>query len=312
MKKIEIHHFQNLTIKNAKTITTPLIQAKPEEADTLSVVFIRDPYAYFDTLLFDYLQHKRSILFTQDIINNMKKLDHTSFLQWFDTLNFIPFYNPQTFQLNISKISLIAIENLESFDYVIPYEEIDLFLENVAPHLKIIKVKENKLIFSLSSQKEKEILTKFIGKDLELYARASELWELVKKNNFKPLGSLIERKKSLDNTPSLMKPNKMKNYNGVAGKITSYSIVGWVHHKEKEEIIKISIYKNNTFLCRVKANKMREDLKKQKLHLTGICGFEVIFDELTFQKGDNIEIKILPDNIILPLGKGVKDFLKKS
>ncbi len=311
MKKIEVHHFQNLTIENAKVTNNPLMQAKSEEESKLSIVFVRDPYAYFDYLLFDYLTHKRSILFTQDIINNMKKLNNASFLQWFETLNFIPFYNPQTFQLDVSKRSFTAIENLESFDYVVPYEEIDIFLENVASDLKIIKGKEERLLFSLSSQKENKSLATFIGKDLELYKRALELWEIIKTNNFKPLGVLIERKKSSENTPLEIEPYKMKNYKGISGKITSHSIFGWVYHKEKQEITVISIYKNDTFLCIVKADKMRGDLKKQQLHPTGQCGFEVIFDKPTFQKGDKVEIKILPDKTILPLGKDVKHFLEK-
>lgn len=311
MKKIEVHHFQNLTIENAEITDYPLMQARSEEKDRLNIVFIRDPYAYFDYLLFDYLKHKRSILFTQDIINNITKLDNASFLQWFETLNFIPFYNPQTFQLDISKRSLSAIENLESFDYVIPYEEIDIFLENVTSNLKVIKKKEEELLFSLSSQKENKNITKFIGKDLELYERALELWEIIKTNDFKPLGKLIERKKSLESMPSETKPHEMQHYKGIAGKITSHSIIGWVYHKEKQEITEISIYKNDTFLCIVKANEIREDLKKQQIHPTGQCGFKVVFDEPTFQKGDSIEIKILPDKIILPLGKDVKQFLKK-
>ena len=91
VKNIEIHNFHNLTIENAQTTTHPLNQPKEEKEDTLSVVFVRDPYAYFDYLMFDYLTHKRSLLFTQDIINNMKEFSSENFLHWFDTLNFIPF-----------------------------------------------------------------------------------------------------------------------------------------------------------------------------------------------------------------------------
>ena len=303
VKKIEVQNFQNLTIENAVIIEHPLTQAKDEKKDLFTVVFVRDPYEYFDTLLFDYLKHQKSILFTQDIINNMKKLDNETFLKWLETLNFIPFYNPQTFQLDISKRSLTSIENLESFDYVVPYEETDTFLENVSSDISISKEKEHKLLFSLDTQRDDELIDKFIGKDLELYERSLELWELVKKNNFKPLRSLINRKKSQ------AEQQKINKYKGIVGKITSNSIVGWVYHKDKQSNTVISIYKNGIFLRMLKADIMREDLKKQQIHPTGQCGFEVVFDEPTFQKGDKVEIKILPDKTILPLGQDVKIFL---
>lgn len=193
MKKVvEIHHFHNLHIQNANIIDRPLTQEKERKKDLLSIVFVRDPYSYFDYLLFDYLKHKRSILFTQDIINNMKRLDGAAFIQWLETLNFIPFYNPQTFQLDVSKRSEVAIKNLEQFDYVVPYEEIDIFLKNIPLNIIIEKKEETKLLFSLSEQihypKNQQIIKKFIGKDIELYKRSLELWDIVKKNNFKSLG----------------------------------------------------------------------------------------------------------------------------
>jgi len=118
----------------------------------------------------------------------MKKLDNEAFLKWLETLNFIPFYNPQTFQLDTCKRSSVAIENLESFDYVVPYEEIDTFLENISSDITISKEEEeeNKLLFALDAQRENKLVKKFIGKDIELYERSLKLWELVKTNNFKP------------------------------------------------------------------------------------------------------------------------------
>jgi len=303
LKKTEVHHFQNLIIENATLSEHPLTQAKEVKKDLLTIVFVRDPYAYFDYLLFDYLKHKKSLLFTQDIINNMKKLDNEAFLKWLETINFIPFYNPQTFQLDISKRSLTAIKNLESFDYVVPYEEIDIFLENISSDITISKKEENKFIFSLDTQKDNKLIKKFIGKDIELYERSLELWQLVKKNNFKPLRTLIKRKK-----PQVEKQKK-NNYEGVVGLITANSIVGWVYHKEKPGNMVISIYKNGVFLRLLKADIMREDLKKQQIHPTGICGFEAIFNEPTFKKGDKIEVKVVPDKTMLPLGKNVKKFL---
>ena len=304
VKKIEVHNFQNLTIDNATITNHPLTQAKEVKKDLLSVVIVRDPYVYFDTLLYDYLLHKRSLLYTDDIIKQMKKLDNNAFFQWFETLNFIPFYNPQTFQLDTCKRSSIAIEHLESFDYVVPYEEIDIFLKNISSDITIEMGKEVKLRFSLSTQKNNELSEKFIGKDLELYKRSLELWELIKKNNFKPLSSLINRKKPH------VKQQKINKYKGVVGQITSNSIAGWVYHEEKQSNMVISIYINGIFLRMLKADIMREDLKKQQIHPTGQCGFEALFDEPTFKKGDKIEVKVLPDKTILPLGKNVKKFLE--
>jgi hypothetical protein len=309
IKNIEIHNFHNLTIENAQISSHPLNQPKEEKEDTLSIVFVRDPYAYFDYLMFDYLTHKRSLLFTQDIINHMKEFSGKNFLHWFDTLNFIPFYNPQTFQLDSSKRLESAIENLRSFDYVVPYDEIDIFLENVPSNIKVTKENENKLLFSLETQKDHTLTDGLINKDLELYEESIKLWNLIKKNNFKPLRSLIERKKPIDNTASQQNFDLLQQYKGVAGKITPNSIRGWVFHKEKEETISVSIFKNNHFLCTAKANKMREDLKKQHIHPTGECGFEVIFDLEIFERGDKIEVKILPHNTLLPLGNDIKDFL---
>ena len=309
MKRIEVQNFQNLRIENATSRNHPLTQAKDEEEDLLTIAFIRDPYAYFDYLLFDYVQHKRSILFTQDIIQNITKLDNKAFLTWFDRLNFIPFYDPQTFQLDISKRSLTAIENLESFDYVVPYEEIDIFLENVSFDINIYKEEETQSLFSLSTQCDHDIISKFIAKDLKLYERSLELWALVKQNDFKPLRSLIDRKKSLGTTRTEVGSHQLENYKGIVGQITSNSIIGWVFHKDKEESVTVEIYKNDTLLSTVKADKMRADLKKREIHPTGQCGFEAIFNEATFQNGDKIEVKILPDEILLPFGKNVQAFL---
>jgi len=303
-KEIEIHNFQSLTIKNASMTDHPLREAKEIRKDLLTVVFVRNPYAYFDTLLFEHLKEQKSILFTQDIINNMKKMDNDSFLQWLDTLNFIPFYNPQTFQLDISKRAPTAIENLESFDYVVPYEEIGTFLENISSDMSINREEEHALLFSLKTQKDNELIKKFIAKDLKLYERSLELWKLVKKNNFKPLRSLITRKKPQ------AEQQKINKYNGLVGQITSHSIAGWVYHKEKQGNLMISIYKNGIFLRKLKADIMREDLKKQQIHPTGECGFKAIFDEATFKKGDKVEVKILPDKTVLPLGENTKRFLK--
>ncbi len=315
MKKIEILNFQNLHIENAKITSKPFDRAEFEEEDALTVLFIRDPFEYFDYLVFDYLLHNKSLLFTQDIISHMKRLDNKAFLYWLDSLNFFPFHNPQTFQLDIRKRVPQAIENLESFDYVVPYEAIDIFLEKVLPGVRITKREEKKLIFSLSTLKGDKLTEQFIGKDIELYNRALELWRLVEENNFNSLNSLLERKRISQRKKEEKKQEedskKLQNYRGTAGKISENFIAGWVFHKEKSEKVTLEIYKNGKFLLSVKADKMREDLKKQHIHPIGECGFEVHFEEATFKKGDKVEVKILPDKIVLPLGKNIKEFLRQ-
>ena len=308
-----IYHFQNLDIANATLKTQPIVlwQETDETANTekkeMRVVFIRDPYDYFDALLFTYLKEKRSILFTQDIINHMKKDDNKTFITWLGTINFIPLYNPQTFQLDISKKLENALTNLEQFDYVVPYEEIDLFLEKVPSNITISKKEERKLSFSMYVHKRHPLAEKFVGMDVKLYEKACELWDIVKKHDFKPLGTLIERKKAIQNNT----PSSQKKYIGVLGKITSHYIRGWVINKKNPQnaVTSVSIYKNGKFLCILKAEKMREDLKKQKIHPTGKCGFEMTFDDVTFNYGDKIEVKILPEKVNLPLGDDAKIFL---
>ncbi len=315
MKKIEILNFHHLQTENAKNITKPLDQAAIEDRESLAVVVVRDPYDYFDSLLLEYLTTEKSILFTQDIINHMKELDGKSFFQWFDGLNFIPFQNPQTFHLDIRKRVPQALENLESFDYVVPYEAIDTFLEKVAPGIKISKRSEKRLLFSLSSLRGEELTEKYIGKDNELYRKALELWELTEESGYKTLPSLLggkrisQRKKEEEQEKE--KSKKMQLYRGVAGRISEKFIAGWVFHKEELEKVTVGIYKNGTFLCAAKADRMREDLKKQHIHPTGECGFEVRFDEATFKKGDKVEIRILPEKIPLTLGGNIKEFLRQ-
>ena len=308
-----IYHFQNLDIDNATLKIKPIVQWQEtdETANTekkeMRVVFVRDPYDYFDALLFTYVKEKRSILFTQDIINHMKRDDGKTFITWLDTINFIPLYNPQTFQLDISKKLESALVNLEQFDYVVPYKEIDLFLEKVPSNISISKKEERKLNFSMYVHKKHPLAKKFVGMDIELYKKACELWDMVKKQNFKPLGTFIERKKVTQNDT---KPSK-KKYEGVLGKITSHSIRGWVVNKKEPQhaVTSVSIYKNGKFLCILKADKMREDLKKQNIHPSGKCGFEITFDDETFHHGDKIEVKILPEKVNLPLGDIAKMFL---
>ncbi len=314
-KKIEILNFHNLRIDNTYTANKVSDKAKNKHEDSLKVVFIRDPYEYFNYFLYDFLIHKRSQLFTRDIISHLRSLNNEDFLAWFDSLRLIPFYCPQIYQFDISKSISIAMKKLEGFDYVVPYEEIDLFIENVAPDIVVEREEIKKLKFSLDSQKGNRLVEKFVSKDLALYSRSQELWALSKKNDYKPLGLLLESKESSKDLKNetkpkrTKKPSQMQDHRGISGGIRDSTIAGWVFHKEKKEAVVLRIYHNNRFLCMTKADKFRKDLIDQGIHPTGGCGFKVEFSKPIFKKGDKIEVRILPDNILLPFGPKVKEFL---
>lgn len=302
MQEIEILNFHKIKIVNAKILTKKSQCFSQDTQDNLSIVIIRNPYDYFDFQMHNLIRGKRSILFTQDIINSMKKMKGKEFLDWFKGLNFFPFYNPQISQLDMKKRVPEALENLECFDYIIPYEEIDLFLKNAPLNINISKYEEEKLIFSLGEYKEEAKI--FIEKDLVLYDKTVELWREIKDNNFKPLE---EKRKAREN---LSKREEIKNrYKGVAGRITSHSIIGWAMRKDETEYVMIAIYKNGELLHETKADQVREDIKERGIHPTGRCGFHVTFDHPTFSSGDKVMVKIIPDNIILAMGSNALNFL---
>jgi len=305
VRRVEVFNFQNLIIENAKVSNIPLIQNKKIEKDVLTLIIIRNPYTYFDYLLFDYLAQKRSILFTEDIMKQMEMLDNHDFLKWFKTLNFIPFYNPQTFQLDVRKRLDVAIGNLESFDYVVPYEELDTFLANILLGLNISKKNEGEISFSLSSIKNNELTKEFIEKDVELYSKAQELWNLIKKNDFKPLRDHIKGK------PTYIKMDEVEYFQGVVGLIDETLIRGFAFNSESQESLSLEIYKNNKLLRTIKADIIRKDLIKQFNLSHGKCGFQVNFEKPTFKKGDTIDIIIVPENIRLPIVGNAKKFLEE-
>jgi len=288
----------------------PDIDISSLNEEYINILFIHDPYTYFNALLQKYVDQKKSMLFTQDILSNKDKMKSDPFLNWLHTLNFIPFYNPQTFQFDSRKRLSIAIEILEQFDYVVPYVEMEIFLDNVSLDLKPHQERENNFIFDF---KEEQLLMKnFINKDIKLYERSMELWELIKKNNYNPLGELIKHNQKLESIEDQRKKLTVHKYKGIAGQITSKSIKGWVFHTENKEHVKVEVYNNSKLLCTLTADGTREDLKKRQLHPTGKCGFEITFKDTTFTEGDNLVIKVLPQKINLPLGPDIRSFLKIS
>ena len=230
----------------------------------------------------------------------LQTLDAENFLTWFKTLNYLPLVNPQTFQLDMRKRINIALENLEYFDYVIPYNSLDLFLEHSSTDMHIHNVKAPKILFSLASVKNKELVHTFIGKDIALYAHALSLWEEIAANTFKPLVQMQNKR---------VKPKRTARYDGIVGILNSSSIAGWVMNLDSEENVQIGIYKNGKLLDQVTADGFRPDIQKHKGHPTGLCGFKMVFKGETFQKGDSVEVKTISDNITIALSKNVKTFL---
>ena len=302
MKKIKILNFQNLNFLHAEAINKPFSETSFDEIDTLNVVIIRNPYAYFDDYLAHCIYNEMSLKLKKETLKAMKTLDKHSFLTWFETLNYLPLINPQTFQLDVRKRLHIAIENLESFDYVVPYEEMESFIENIAPDMKITKQEKIPLSFSLFNAKEPHFIQSIIEKDTILYQKALELWDNIEKNDFKPLLFSNEKKVSA-------KKPKTGKYIGLVDNINSSFIAGWVFRENDSDILEVAIYINGELLQKVKADIMRPGVKNLKGHPTGYCGFKTSILTKLLQPNDKIEIKVLPNGITLPFGKNAKNLL---
>ncbi len=98
-------------------------------------------------------------------------------------------------------------------------------------------------------------------------------------------------------------------YKGIIGRITSHSITGWVMKKDEKEPVAIELYKNAKLLKKIKADQRRQDIKKIGIHPTGECGFHIVFSSPAFSSADRVEAKIIPDGVVLDLGKEVVKFL---
>ncbi|MEA2048171.1 MAG: hypothetical protein U9O64_06940 [Campylobacterota bacterium] len=236
----------------------------------------------------------------KEVSRSIKKLDNEKFFTWFETLNYIPLINPQTFQLDMKKKINQAIRNLEDFDYVVPYEEYNTFLNNIDSNIVIKSdLKMDNLSFSISQLKNIELKKLFIGKDIELYEKSKELWTLIRNSQFKPLRDIIEKKWTTANH---------QDYVGSVKNINATSIEGWVLKKDEAKPLEIKIYKNDILIHTTIASRPRPVVQKITGHLTDKCGFSAIFNEETFKVKDKIEVKISNTNILVELEENVKTF----
>jgi len=303
----EILNFQDIEYSNAVLIEKPLDQVKQFSDDMNSVVIIREPFAYFDAMLTCYLNEKKSLLFTKEIIKKMEKYDGERFLTWLDSLSFIPFYNPQSYFLDLRKRIASVKKNLEYFDYVVPYESIEEFTTHLSSGLQIRPGKEKTMRFSLAQHKGHPLVEKFIGKDIVLYEQVQALWELQRSHGYLSLKVL---KRPEETSVVSQRSISKRRIRGVVSHITSKTIVGWASVKGREKNVKVRVYRNGKYLGEAIANKMRPAIKESGKHPTGYCGFKMQFEKETFCEKDHIEVKVMPEEFVLPLGKPSQKFLK--
>jgi len=304
MKQLEVLHFQYIHIENAALQKNPLIERKKYDKKKTSIVFIRNPYDYFDIMLTDYLNTNKSLLFTNEIRQHLLEDKGVAFLEWLDTLNFIPFYNPQTFFMDVRKREAVALENLEDFDYVKKKKKSTIFLDYCQIELEIKKTPISHRTFSIYPYKEHPLVEKFLGKDMKLYEKTLTLWNLSTEKGFKPLGEVIERK-------IVYTPLKEANgYKGGCGGMHAKMIRGFAFYQDAQKPLSIEIYKNNELVTCTVANIPRVELQKQFKLSSNMCGFQVHFEKAIFRPGDKIEVVIVPENIILPIVGDALRFLQ--
>jgi len=304
LNKFKILNFQNLQITNAHIYNKPLEETSLKYEDTITIVIIRDPYEYFDYMMHHYVKYEMSPRLSKETLHAMKTLGNDTFLEWFHSLNYIPLVNPQTFKLDMRKRLKFALEKLELFDYVVPYDKLDIFLEKLPSKIQIEKIISKPFPFLFSTVKKNKLSKILIEKDLQLYKKAQDLWELTQANDFKSLKLLIEKEEA-----HKKEKKKKESYKGRVMQISENGAIGWVFHTEHPESVLVGLYKNGILLTKVKADLMRPAIKKNMGHPTGLCGFHIKVGNDILKSKDNIELKTLPDGILIPMGKQAKEFL---
>jgi len=296
-------HFQDYNITNMAYSDEPLTFKNFISSDIISVVVLRDPFEYFDYMVTEYIKQKKSRLFSNLIEKKLKESNPDIFLNWLDTLNIIPFYNPQTFYLDVKKRITFAKESLESFEYVVPYNFLDAFVTKTECPIDIKKKNIQKL-FHLKNVKEKKLVEKFIGKDMVLYNDALVLWQKIESSGYKPLSQLIPR---LSDTIPM---EECDDFHGVCGGLNHRMIRGYIFSKNSTDPLNITVYRNKTPLITVKADQPRPELQKKFGLSSPKCGFFIQFDKDTFYPEDRIDIIVENYNISLPLIGDAKRFLE--
>ena len=307
MKTFHIFNFHHLDIENAISSPTPFDETTFEHKEKRYGVIIQEPYSCFNNLFSYYFHHGMSPKLQKEVKKELKNRTLEAFLEWFSSLHYLPLINPQTFQLDMRKRVTVAIENLETLDYIIPYESKDDFIEYVAPELVIKEAHKDSSLFSIETLKKSDAIESFIKKDKLLYETAIALWKQSKANHFTPMHLLLAKKKQ---TKKQTIKEEKANYEGVVDTINASTISGWVYHKESYEPLSIGLYQNNRLIQSVETNIFRAGVKKNKNHPTGLCGFTFSLQDKPLQPKDTLTIEVIPQRVAIKLSQNAKAFFR--
>ena len=262
-------------------------------------VFFVHPINHFDKLLFHNIYENRSLLFSEEMAKMAEQESANDFFAWLDTLNFIPLYNPQTFLLDERKRVDAAKEKMEWADYVVIEEGVETFQNETGIS---VALESNSEVPPVSlADADVKWQKRFVGKDMQLYDYACELWEKIEAYGYKPLGEIIKRYRYIED---------MDDLHGISGMMNETLIRGFVFDRKIQKPLELEIYKNGILLTTTVANHPRPELKEKFGLKTDKCGILVKFDKPTITPGDKIEIVIVPDNVLVPIVGSAKAFLE--
>jgi|GEM_PF-2754948 len=302
-RKWELLYFQHDEVDGVLLRTTPLIGVKRPDETLLSTVIVRNPYDYFDAMLNDYLITKKSLLFSEEMEAQVKKLDSEAFLRWLEGLHFLPFYNPQIYYLDAKKRLQEATDNLQNFEYVVPYEEVDAFVSHTGIPLKIASAKKSAYPFRMRDVRDESLVEKYIGKDKRLYEEVMRLWREIETHDYRPLAQVMHR------MPPMIPLHQAEGYRGGCGGMNAKMVRGFAFKLGRAEPLEVAIYRNKELLVRTKADTPREELQKKFALPSNRCGILVNFEEETIFPGDRIDILIMPEGIKLPISGQAEKYL---
>ena len=259
------------------------------------------PQRYFDSLLSKYIYENQSLLFAEEMTMMAETKNANEFFAWLDSINFIPLYNPQTFLLDERKRVDAAKKKLEWADYVVTEEGVEAFVRETGISVENAFMDNSKVCPVSLADADVKWQERFVGKDIQLYAYASELWEKIEANGYKQLGDIIKRYRKIED---------MDDLHGMSGMMHETLIRGFVFNRELQEPLELEIYKNGALLTTTVANHPRPELKEKFSLKIDKCGILVKFDKPTIQPGDKIEIVIVPENVLVPIVGSAKAFLE--
>jgi len=261
-----------------------------------TVCIIYHPYDFFNAELATYALKGKSLLFADDMTEKIQDKTPEAFLLWLKSIQFYPLVNPLTALFSPKKNIKDATDILKTYDYVVPFEHLSEFIQNVKLETIPQKLDIPSMDFSMTKITDTALLDTFIKRDLYIYDTAKELWQTIRSSNFAPL-------------PKMPQTTEL-HYEGIVDALSINAIAGWVYCFESPESQIVCIYRNGEMLRQVKADIMRPGVKQNKNHPTGLCGFHVRFDTTAFHPSDTIKVCTLNDAFILPFGKEPLKFKK--